>query len=74
MGFDGKGVIHPSQIEIIHSAFTPSEEELDRAKKIIKAMKESKGGVASLDGKMLDKPVLERARKIGALAKSGGGR
>ncbi len=74
MGFDGKGVIHPSQIEIIHSAFTPSEEELDRAKKIIKAMKESKGGVASLDGKMLDKPVLERARKIVALAKSGGGR
>jgi citrate lyase subunit beta/citryl-CoA lyase len=77
LGFDGKGVIHPGQIDTIHAAFTPSEEEVANAKAIVKAIKDSKGGVVSLNGKMIDKPVAERARKLLALArasKTGGAR
>jgi citrate lyase subunit beta/citryl-CoA lyase len=71
MGFDGVGVLHPNQIEIVHRAFRPSDEEIEDAKKIVeaaeKAMKEGKGVIA-LNGRMIDKPVLERARKILAFA------
>ncbi len=71
MGFDGVGVLHPNQIEIVHRAFRPSEEEIEDARRIVeaaeKAMKEGKGVIA-LNGRMIDKPVLERARKILAFA------
>ena len=71
LGFDGKGAIHPSQIEIIHECFTPSPEEIEEAKKIINAIEEArkKGlGVASLNGKMIDLPVEKKARRILKLA------
>ncbi len=71
MGFDGIGVIHPNQIEIVHRAFRPDDREIEEAKRIVeaaeKAMEEGKG-VISLDGRMIDKPVLERAKKILAYA------
>ena len=71
MGFDGVGVLHPNQIEIVHRAFRPSDEEIDDARRIVeaaeKAMKEGKGVIA-LNGRMIDKPVLERAKKILAFA------
>ncbi len=71
MGFDGVGVLHPNQIEIVHKAFRPSDEEIEDARKIVeaaeKAMKEGKGVIA-LNGRMIDKPVLERAKKILAFA------
>lgn len=61
LGFDGKAAINPRQIEIIHEVFTPSEKEIEKAIEIIKASKKSKGGVVSLNGKMIDYPVVKRA-------------
>ncbi len=61
MGFDGVGCIHPNQIEVVNQAFMPSESEMDNAKKIVESYK---GGATSLNGKMIDKPVMERAKKI----------
>ncbi len=63
MGYDGKGIIHPRQAEIIHRVFTPSEEEYKKAKRIIEAFERSKGVVA-IDGRMIDLPVVKRAQKI----------
>ncbi len=64
LGFEGKGCIHPRQIEVIHQAFAPSETELNKAKRIVRAYEDalSKGlGVISLGSKMIDPPVLKRA-------------
>jgi len=63
MGYDGKGIIHPRQAEIIHRVFTPSDEEYKKAKRIIEAFERSKGVVA-IDGRMIDLPVVKRAQKI----------
>ncbi len=71
MGFDGIGVIHPNQVEIVHNAFRPTEDEIQKAREIIEVAREAekKGkGVISLNGRMIDKPVVERARKILAFA------
>ena len=67
LGFDGKGVIHPGQIETINKVFQPTEEEIEYAKKVIEALETAKKqgkGTASLGRKMIDKPVAERARRI----------
>lgn len=62
LGFDGKAAIHPNHIDIINQTFTPSESELLEAKRII-AMSESLESTRfSLDGKMVDKPIIERAK------------
>ena len=66
-GFDGKGVIHPSQIKPVHEAFCPSPEQIERAQKIVAALEEAKAkglGVVSLGTKMIDAPVVARAQKI----------
>jgi len=73
MGFQGKSVIHPSQIEVVHQAFKPSEEEVEKAKRILKAYRKSlkKGsGAISLDGRMIDLPVVTRAERILKRAKA----
>ncbi len=67
IGFDGKGVVHPNQIEIIHECFTPSQEEIEEAKKIVEAIEEAKKkglGIASINGRMIDVPVEKKARRI----------
>ncbi|MCK4357189.1 MAG: HpcH/HpaI aldolase/citrate lyase family protein [Candidatus Cloacimonetes bacterium] len=67
LGFDGKGVIHPGQIEPINKVFKPTEEEIDYAKKVLEALETAKKqgkGTASLGRKMIDKPVADRARRI----------
>ena len=72
-GFQGKSVIHPSQIEVVHRAFMPSEEEIEKAKRIVKAYRESlkKGlGAVSVDGRMIDLPVVMRAERILKRAKA----
>jgi len=64
LGFDGKGCIHPRQIQPIHEEFAPSTEEIEKAKKIKLAFDEAekKGlGVVSLGSKMIDPPVVKRA-------------
>jgi len=73
MGFEGKGVIHPSQIEHIHKAFAPSPEAIEHAKKVIAAIEEARSagsGVASLGSKMIDAPIEKRARRILRLAEA----
>jgi len=73
MGFQGKSIIHPSQIETVHKAFMPSKEEITKAEKIVKAYKESikKGrGAITVDGKMIDVPVVIRAEQILKRAKA----
>lgn len=65
LGFDGKSVIHPRQVPIIHSVFMPTEKEIDRARRIVAAAKEAaeRGlGAVSVDGRMVDAPVVKRAQ------------
>ncbi len=72
LGFEGKGCIHPRQIKVVHEAFAPSEEEIEKAKKIVDAFNEAKAkglGVVSLGSKMIDPPVVKRAERILELAK-----
>jgi citrate lyase subunit beta / citryl-CoA lyase len=72
LGFEGMGCIHPSQIRIIHEAFAPSDAEIEKALKIVAAFEEAQQrglGVVSLGSKMIDPPVVERARKLVARAK-----
>lgn len=64
LGFDGMGCIHPRQIKVIHEAFAPGPEEIEKAKKIVHAFHEAglKGlGVVALGNKMIDPPVVKRA-------------
>ena len=75
LGFDGKGCIHPRQIQVIHEAFAPSPAELDKARKIVVAFEEAQAkGLAavSLGSKMIDPPVVKRAQRLVALAKAVG--
>ena len=64
LGFNSKMAIHPSQIDAINKNFFPSEDEILEAQLIIKAFKESKEGVISFDGKMIDKPLVEAKEKV----------
>lgn len=75
LGFDGKSVINPRQIPLVNEIYTPTEKEIDPAKQVIWAIREaeSKGsGVISLNGKMVDKPIVERAERVIALATAAG--
>jgi citrate lyase subunit beta/citryl-CoA lyase len=67
LGFEGMGCIHPGQIQVIHEAFAPTQPEIEKALKIVTAFEEAerKGlGVVSLGSKMIDPPVVDRARKL----------
>lgn len=67
LGFNGKSLVNPRQIELLHNAFAPTEDELDDAERIIRAADdaEKKGlGVVSLNGKMIDAPVVQHARVV----------
>jgi citrate lyase subunit beta / citryl-CoA lyase len=75
MGFEGMGCIHPVQIEIIHRAFAPSPNELEKALKIVAAYDDAQArglGVVSLGSKMIDAPVVQRAVKLVARARKMG--
>lgn len=76
LGFDGKSVINPRQISIVHEAFQPTDKEVHEAKQIMMAIEEAKekgSGVISLNGKMIDKPIVERAERVLELAGISGG-
>ena len=71
MGFEGMGCIHPRQIAVIREGFSPSPEEMEKAKKIVIAYRDAleKGlGVVALGTKMIDPPVVARAEKTITLA------
>src|SRR5882724_6489310 len=67
LGFEGMGCIHPAQIQVIHEAFAPSQSELEEALKIVTAFEDAQArglGVVSLGSKMIDAPVVDRAKKL----------
>ena len=75
LGFVGKQIIHPAQVEPVKTAFTPNDEAVVYAKRIIEtfeaSQKEGKGAY-SLDGKMIDMPLVKNAQKVLARAKAAG--
>lgn len=75
LGFDGKTVIHPRQIDIINSYFTPSKKEINYALRVLEAVEEGKRnhtGAVALDGSMIDKPMELRALTTLAQARAAG--
>jgi citrate lyase subunit beta/citryl-CoA lyase len=71
IGFTGKAVINPRQIDIIHEVYMPTEEEIRKAYRIILEFKKNKKegiGVFAIDGKMVDAPVMTRAKQVLELA------
>lgn len=67
LGMTGKAAIHPNQLEVIHEVFSPSEKRIEWAKRVLISAQKAREqgiGVYSLDGKMVDKPIIERAEKI----------
>lgn len=73
LGFSGKSCIHPAQVKEVHKIFTPTKEEIEKSLKIICAAKEAeeKGiGVITVDGKMVDVPIIQKAERIINLARA----
>lgn len=74
-GFSGKQIIHPNQVKAVQAAFTPSDDELDYARRIVETFETSQRegrGAYALDGKMIDMPLLKSARKVLDRAKAAG--
>jgi len=75
LGFEGKGCIHPRQIPVIHEAFAPTPEEIEKASRIVEAFVKAQAaglGVVSLGSKMIDPPVVKRALRVMKLAQASG--
>lgn len=71
LGFDGKSVLHPNQIPIIHEAYTPTDQEVRKALRIVQAAEEAERrgqGAVSVDGRLVDRPVIKRAQYLLQLA------
>jgi len=67
LGYEGMGCVHPRQIAVLHDAFRPSDDEIERASRVVVAFEDAEArglGVVSLGSKMIDPPVVERARKL----------
>jgi citrate lyase subunit beta/citryl-CoA lyase len=64
LGFAAKLCIHPRQVDWVNAGFAPSPEEVEWAERIVFAIDESAGSAVQVDGKMVDKPMLEQARSI----------
>src|ERR1051325_1787013 len=74
-GFSGKQIIHPNQVAAVQEAFTPSEEAVEYAKRIVETFESSQSegkGAYALDGKMIDMPLLKNAQKVLDRAKAAG--
>jgi citrate lyase beta subunit len=72
MGFTGQLAIHPSQLEIIHTVYSPSQQEIEWATRVLQAADSSERsvlGVFILDGQMIDRPVMEQARRVYEVAR-----
>ncbi|MDF7640641.1 citrate (pro-3S)-lyase subunit beta [Bifidobacterium sp. ESL0784] len=73
LGFDGKSLINPRQIEMVNEVFTPTQKEIVNAQGVMAAIKKAReqgSGVISMNGKMVDRPVALRAERIMKLAKA----
>ena len=75
MGFDGKSIINPRQISIVHEIFTPSQKDILFAEKVVREIEDKKSrgiGVFVVDGKMIDIAFYDGAKRTIALAKASG--
>jgi len=72
LGYDGKWAIHPSQLEPLNELFSPSSEELERARAVVDALERAGGGAIALDGEMIDEASAKRARQVVARAEAAG--
>lgn len=68
LGFSGKGAIHPKQIPALNAVFTPSADEITRARRIIREFEAADTGLVVIDGKLIEKPVLREMSRILAIA------
>ena len=75
LGFDGKSVIHPKQIAVVNEVYTPTEKDITKSLRIIAGSKEAErkgSGVITVDGKMVDYPVIAGAQRVLDLAVASG--
>lgn len=75
LGFDGKSIINPRQIEVVNEVFAPKPKDIEKARAIVAAIKEAEkkgSGVIALNGKMIDRPVVIRAERTINLAIASG--
>lgn len=75
LGFDGKSVINPRQIPHVNEIYAPTPEEIKKSADVVRAANDAKErglGVISLNGKMIDKPIVDRAERVLQLAKAAG--
>jgi citrate lyase subunit beta/citryl-CoA lyase len=70
MGFGGKLCIHPAQVAPVNAGFAPTPAELDWAERVLAALEASGGSVVQIDGEMVDRPLVERARRLLAAARA----
>lgn len=68
LGFSGKGAIHPKQIAALNTVFTPTDAEVERARRVITTFEEADTGLVVIDGKLIEKPVLRDMYRILAIA------
>lgn len=64
MGFSGKLLVHPRQIDPVHRAFAPDEREIEWARKVVAAFEAARSGLVVVDGRLVDAPVVLQARRI----------
>jgi citrate lyase beta subunit len=75
LGFSGKQIIHPSQVDRVQAAFTPPDELIHQAQRILQAAQENESagrGAFALDGKMVDAPIIKAARRVLETARAAG--
>jgi citrate lyase subunit beta/citryl-CoA lyase len=75
LGFNGKSLINPRQIELLHNAYAPTEEDVEHAQRVIAAADKAEReglGVVSLNGKMIDAPIVNHARRVLQRAQASG--
>jgi citrate lyase beta subunit len=69
LGYTAKACIHPVQVEAVNAVFTPSEDEVAEAERVIAALEAAGGGAALLDGRLIEAPIIRRARRVLAAAR-----
>jgi citrate lyase subunit beta/citryl-CoA lyase len=69
-GFGGKLCIHPKQISIVNECYAPTQAEVSWAKQVLDASDRANGAAISIDGKMIDRPVVLRAKRVVDLART----
>ncbi|MBT3627593.1 MAG: CoA ester lyase [Rhodospirillaceae bacterium] len=70
LGFTGKGAIHPKQIATLNEAFSPTDAQIDYARRVIQAFEEGDSGLVLVDNKLIEKPVLRSMYRILAVAEA----